>query len=102
MAFSEEDPLLPRNIHAPEIHTSRPQSIKEAYINPVAEEPRVDELAAGRPRKSFSNYITLTVGLCLIAWLLLATIPDSLFKDVFGGKRLEPQTVEQRVNKILT
>jgi len=102
--YTEEDPLLPRDRQAPEIHGSRPQSIKEDYI--ISETDQLsndDELDVGRRnRRTFSDYMGMVLGLCVFSSLILMTIPDGIFRDIFRDRRPAPQTIEQRVNKILT
>jgi membrane dipeptidase len=102
--YTEEDPLLPRDRQAPEIHGSRPQSIKEDYITTETDQlSNDDELDVGRPnRRNFSDYMGLILGLCIFSSLILITTPEAIFRDIFGDRRTGPQTIEQRANKILT
>ena len=104
--YTEEDPLLPRERPAPEIHGSRPQSIKEDYITSEPDGLATDaygKLDVGRRnRRTFSDYMAMALGLCILSALILMAIPQTFFGDIFGDRRPGPQTIEQRVNKILT
>ncbi|TVY56101.1 Dipeptidase sirJ [Lachnellula cervina] len=101
--YTEEDPLLPRDTRAPEIHGSRPQSIKEGYVsaettNQLSNDGNADELYVGRPNY-LNHSVFLIIFLCIFS-LGLWSVPN--FKDIFGDRKPGPQTIEQRVNKILT
>ena len=91
--YSEQDPLLPKDKGAPEIHDSRPQSISDVTVQEVLEK---DE---DMPRRhSFGSLMPVILGLCLVlsfAFLFLS-------KDTLGDERPAPRTIEQRVSKILT
>jgi membrane dipeptidase len=96
--YSEVDPLLPNDKQAPEIQGSRPQSFK----NVNASEAELGE-ARGlgddeHARTAFNDILVLFLGLCFFLTLAFVFVPD----DVLDGWQPGPQTVEQRVNKILT
>jgi membrane dipeptidase len=96
--YTEQDPLLPKDKGAPEIHGSRPQSIKNVG-NDANEEAEVFEDDDDTPRrKILGDIMPLIFGLCLLFSLALIFLPE----DIFGDQRPVPKTVEQRVNKILT
>ena len=93
--YTEQDPLLPKDKGAPEIHGSRPQSIK----NVGNEEAEVFEDDDDTPRrKILGDIMPLIFGLCLLFSFALIFLPE----DILGDERPVPRTVEQRVNKILT
>ena len=93
--YTEQDPLLPKDKGAPEIHGSRPQSIN----NVGNEEAEVFEEDDDPPRrKILGDIMPLIFGLCLLFSFALIFLPE----DILGDERPVPKTVEQRVNKILT
>jgi membrane dipeptidase len=93
--YTEQDPLLPKDKGAPEIHGSRPQSIN----NVGNEEAEVFEEDDDTPRRNIlENIMPLIFGLCLLFSFALIFLPE----DILGDERPVPKTVEQRVNKILT
>jgi hypothetical protein len=105
--YTEEDPLLPRDNRSPEIHGSRPQSIKEVYsttetITPEPNEPsNADGLGVGQPkRRSCFEYLFFVFGVCVTLSLIFLAIPESVWDDVFWDTT--PHTIDQRVNRILT
>jgi membrane dipeptidase len=95
---TEQDPLLPKDEPAPEIHGSRPQSINNVYIvnTEVVEVPDNNV----EPRRSINDLVAMIFGLCLFLSLVLTFLPADFFDGLLG--KPAPLTVEQRVNKILT
>jgi hypothetical protein len=88
---TEQDPLLPRDEGAPEIHGSRPQSINY-------EETEVFEEDEKPQRQPFKDVLPLIFGICILLSLAFIFLPE----DTSRGQKPEPTTIEQRVNRILT
>ncbi len=100
MSYStEQDPLLPKDEPAPEIHDSRPQSINNVYIVNTEDVVEVPDNDVEQRTKSINDLLAMIFGLCLFLTLVLTFLPA----DFFGGLLGKPArlTVEQRVNKIL-
>ena len=95
--YTEQDPLLPKDEGAPEIHGSRPQSIKNVG-NEEAQEAEVfeDDEDSSR-RQILANIMPFIFGLCLLISFALIFLPE----NIFGDEKPVPKTVEQRVNQIL-
>ena len=89
---------MPNDKQAPEIQGSRPQSFKDAN----ASEAELDEARGPgdgeQARTAFNDVLVLFLGLCFLLTLGFVFVPD----DLLDGWQPGPQTVEQRVNKILT
>lgn len=88
---AEQDPLLPEDAGAPEIHGSRPQSInyEETEVFDEDEKPQ---------RQLLNDVWPMIFGLCIFLSLAFAFLPE----DTDPNQRPEPTTIEQRVNRILT
>jgi hypothetical protein len=95
MPYQETDPLLPRNNPAPEIQGSRPQSINEVGTEDTTS-PDVGDTS--KPRMGLGDIYALLFGLITLAFFAILLFPDG-FKDVLGDG---PQTIDERVNNILT
>jgi hypothetical protein len=95
MPYQETDPLLPRNGPAPEIQGSRPQSINDVDTGDTVSP---DVGSASKPRMSRGEIYVLLFGLITLAFFAILFFPIGL-KDVLGGG---PQTIDDRVNSILT
>lgn len=95
MSYQETDPLLPRNKPAPEIQGSRPQSINEVGAEDTISP---DVGSTSKPRLGMGDIYALLFGLITLAFFAILLFPDG-FKDVLGDG---PQTIDERVNSILT
>jgi membrane dipeptidase len=95
MSYQETDPLLPRNRPAPEIQGSRPQSISEVANG---DEISPNAGSTSEPRMGLGDIYALLIGLVTLAFFAILLFPDG-FKDVLGDG---PQTIDKRVNSILT
>jgi hypothetical protein len=98
---SEEDPLLPRNKGAPEIHYG---SVADNSYEQQGQEvdDKGTQLSDSRssPLRAFFTLFTIVVSFALLITFLT---PDGIhipsWKDPF---RTEPRSLEARVNKILS
>ena len=94
---SEQDPLLPKDKGAPEIHGSRPSSFKDVTVS--AEELEAATDTEDQPRRAFNDALGMfVILLCFLLALGLYFFPD----DVFDGFEPGPRTIEERVKDILT
>jgi membrane dipeptidase len=95
---TEQDPLLPKDKGAPEIHGSRSPSINNEYISSegAAEEDGT------RHRQSPSDWSTVGFVICFLACMLLLLFSDDFLGQLLGDKRPQPKTIEERVNRILS
>jgi hypothetical protein len=96
--YKETDPLLPNDRGAPEIHGSRASSINNVVV--INEEDEEDG-QPHRPRRATDDLMAMIFGLCLLVSLALMFSPYGWFDDILGDRRPAPQTIEQRVNRIL-
>jgi len=102
MAYSEQDPLLPRDKLAPEISGSRPVSIRniqdEGFVAQGDDE-------SDSKKRGFGDILALFSTLIVLALLFALFIPHG-FKRVFGGGEEDepsvPRAIDERVNRILT
>ena len=96
--YRETDPLLPNNKGAPEIQSSRPQSINNEYI---LEEQASDE---EKEPTSFVETIIRPIALIFVAAFLLALLDfgiDGLGRFFDGDDRPAPKNLDERVTRIL-
>lgn len=97
---TEQDPLLPKDKPAPEIQYSRPQSINDEFTANTRDPDEADRDRAGL--KEFGNFLFFV---CIFFGLGLGFVffPDQIFGDEKPHPvKPGPQTIEQRVNTILT
>jgi hypothetical protein len=98
--YKETDPLLPNDRGAPEIHGSRASSINNVVV--IETGVNEEDGQPQRPRRAADDLMAVIFGLCLLVSLALMFSPDGWFDDILGDRRPAPQTIEQRVNRILT
>ena len=96
--YKETDPLLPNDRGAPEIHGSRASSINDVLVAEITE----GDSPPPRRRRASGDLMAMLFGLCFFVILALTFSPESWLDDVFGDRRPVPQTIDQRVNRILT
>ena len=94
----EQDPLLPKQSRAPEIHGSRPQS----FNDDVDIEPTTSQREVNMPprAKTINDLMAMVFGLCVALSLIFVFLRDDLFDGLLP--RPTPATIEERVNHILT
>lgn len=98
MAYTETDPLLPRDKPAPEIHYSRPQSINDVDGgDAMAGSAGEDNM----PRWGVNHMIATCAGLITVVFLIIVILPEG-FRSVWGDGPWAPLTIDQRVNRILS
>ena len=95
---TEQDPLLPIDKPAPEIQGSRPQSIKD--VGDVETQPQDNHVRP--PRSLLDNLMTMMIGLCAVAVIIVIFMPEWFLGDIGGDWRPPPRTLEERVARILT
>ncbi|RDW77241.1 dipeptidase-2 [Coleophoma cylindrospora] len=87
--YSEQDPLLPKDKPAPEIHGSRPTSVKSI------------ENEESSAKRRFDGLMALFAGICALLLFSVLVYPDSLGRTPSEGQKPLPKTLEQRVSRIL-
>ncbi|KUJ07729.1 membrane dipeptidase-like protein [Mollisia scopiformis] len=98
---TEQDPLLPKDEQAPEVMGSRPTSLKSFYdveteAN-IAENEGEDEDDFDPKRHLVNDVMAMIFGIALLFSIVFIFLPNG-----FWGDKPGPQTVEQRVHRILT
>jgi hypothetical protein len=94
----EQDPLLPKDSGAPEVDQgSRPPSIENVYATREELEKGVDQ----RARKRLNMLFFVVLKLCFVVGLGLILL-SAFFREHFLGDKPRPDTLEERVNRILS
>ena len=99
--YSEQDPLLPNDKPAPEIQGSRPQSLNDDSDEELEDTGKLRQ-------KRFDDLTTSITGLVVpviftVAVLVILLLPGGVLRGIWGdGWWPGPQTIEERVNRILT
>lgn len=93
----EQDPLLPRDDSAPEIHGSRPQSINDVGNYDRDAFDAYDE----KPKRSISSYCFLTAFSLLVIWIVLPELANFI-RDSGPHRVPTSRNIDERVNSILT
>jgi len=99
--YTEQDPLLPKDQPAPEIHGSRPQSIRDVSDGKQIDDAEISSVAEDfdRPsRRDFRELIPIILGICVFISFTLISLPT----NIPGDERPVPRTIDERVNRILT
>lgn len=96
---SEQDPLLPGDKGAPEIHGSRASSI---YDNSFTVNERPTEEDGQQRQQPASRGKLLELVIYFAVYVALLFVSGSFFLGQLGDQRPEPKTLEERVDRVLS
>jgi hypothetical protein len=96
---SEEDPLLPWDKGAPEIHGSRASSLHD---NSNTFNERTTEEDDQQRQQPASRGKSLEVVIYFIIYVALLLFSGKFFLGQLGDQRPEPKTLEERIDRVLS